>query len=149
MKFSLKILFAVVFVAAALCAGFEYAPTTTLSIVLLGSLPLLILTAVQLSSRWTRIAFLLVLGPFAAYAFFVGILMGPLAAIAIAPEELGFVKFRSTTMLESVQWCYLHLVMKPWLALDPEFKTNMSAVAHERLVNYRLDWMSLVGVESK
>ena len=149
MKFSLKILFVVVFLAAALCAAFEYAPTPALSVVLLGSLPLLILTATQLNSRWRRTLFLLVLGPFAAYAFFVGIMFGPWAAITVAPEELGFTKFRSTTMLDSLNWFYDHAVIDPWLILDPEFESTLSAAAHERLTTYQGDWMSLTHTELK
>ena len=149
MKFSLKILFVVVFLAAALCASFEYAPTPALSVVFLSPLPLLILTAIQLNSRWRCTLFLLALGPIAAYAFFLGIMFGPWAAITVAPEEFGFAKFRSTTMLDSLNWFYDHAVIDPWLILDPEFESTLSASAHERLTKYQADWMSLTHTEPK
>ena len=149
MKFSLKILFAAIFFAAVLCAGFDFAPTATLSVILLGSLPLLVFTALQMATRLGRRLILLFLGPFALYAFFLGIVFGPWAAITVAPKELGFVKFRSTVMVDFLNWSYAHTIAGPWMVLDPEFESPLSPIAYERLENYQADWMALVDEELK
>jgi len=146
---SLKLLFVLMSVAALLCASFNYAPTATLSVILLGPLPLLVFSVYRTNSRLFRIFALGVLGPFAAYAFFIGILFGPFAALAVAPEEVGFVEFRSTEMVDFLNWSYENAVVAPWMMLDPEFDLAASRKMLKLLTNYQADWMSLVGAELK
>ena len=149
MSFSLKILFVATFLVALLCVSFGFAPTATLSVILLGFLPLLVFTACKMRSRTIRILTCFVLGPVACYAFFVGAMLGPWAAIAAAPQELGFANFRSTVMIDYLNWTYTHAVAEPWIVLDPKFESPLSLTVFERLKNYQRDWMHLVGAELK
>lgn len=95
MNFSIRTLLATTLAFACVLAAYNVVPTLTLSVVLLGPLPacaVMLCLSSRIRDRWQLSACALLI---AATAFYVG-LIGPLTAIAVMPENWGFVQARPT-----------------------------------------------------
>ncbi len=147
MKYSLKVLFMAILVVALICTVFRYAPTAVLSVMLLGSLPMLAFSAFRMRSQRKMPYVVLLLLPFALYGFYVG-LLGPLAVAVAGPEEWGFIKTR-TAIFDFMSWAYTpHAIMYPFLAFDPECEMILTKQVFRLLEGYQNDWVAFFRLEN-
>ena len=143
MKYSLKFLFVLTLLVGLLLLAFKIAPTIVTSMLLLIPMPMLIVILVfKAFHRYQLPTGLLLLMPFAIYAFYIGML-GPFAGFVSAPDSWGMEESQTKVMKVMDRYYTPEKLCAPILFFDEKGESKLAYAVGNFLVEYQHSWMSL------